>query len=171
MTEITKAAHQTHHEGGDTSQGQLKQFLTFSIAGSEYGVDIMCVREIKGWTETTRMPNSPDYMRGVINLRGVVIPIFDLRTRFGLGITTAEAKHVVIVIALAERTIGVLADAVSDIITVQQSEIKASPTSDASIEKAFISGLISVQEKMVVLLNVENLFGIDQAAQVIEKVL
>ncbi len=137
------------------------QFLTFSVEGNEYGVDIMSVREIKGWTESTRIPNSPEFMRGVMNLRGVVIPIFDLRTRFNMGVTKADAKNVVIVISIESRTIGILVDAVSDILTVDAGEVKASPagTTDMEIDKAYISGLISVDNKMVVILNVENLFS------------
>src|SRR6201994_2991488 len=78
------------------------QFLTFTVGDEEYGVDIMTVREIKGWTETTRLPNTPEYMRGVMNLRGLIIPIFDLRARFTRQLTQANASHVVIILAVEE---------------------------------------------------------------------
>ena len=159
---MTEAVQQVQEKKAEAKQGgQTIQFLTFSVEGNEYGVDIMSVREIKGWTEATRIPNSPDFMRGVMNLRGVVIPIFDLRTRFNMGSTQAEAKNVVIVISIGERTIGVLVDAVSDILTVDSSQVKSSPTgtTDMEIDKAYISGLISVENKMVVILNVEYLFS------------
>ena len=138
--------------------GNMLQFLTFTVEDGEYGVDIMTVREIKGWSETTRLPNMPEFMRGVINLRGIVVPIFDLRTRFDMGITETNPKIVVIILAIGERTVGVLVDAVSDILTINSSEIKPSPSTESQIDQAFIDGLISVDERMVVLLSVDNLF-------------
>ncbi len=151
--------------------GESVQFLTFSVESNEYGVDIMKVREIRGWSDTTRIPNSPEYMRGVINLRGLVIPIFDLRSRFGQGLTEAYEKNVVIVIAVGDRTIGILVDAVSDILTVTTSDIKPPPSSaETGIDDAYVNGLISVEEKMVILLDVDYLFdsealnAADQAA-------
>ena len=144
----------------DNGDGQ--QYLTFTVGAEEYGVDIMTVREIRGWTETTRLPNSPDFMRGVMNLRGLIIPIFDLRARFARQLTDANAKHVVIILAVKERNIGILVDAVSDILTVNASEIKPAPeieVKDASQFRGdYISGLISLEDRMVVLLTVEHLF-------------
>lgn len=133
------------------------QFLTFSVGSETYGVDIMTVREIKGWEEVTRLPNSPVHMRGVMNLRGLIIPIFDLRARFGLGQTDANEKNVVIILAIAGRIVGILVDAVSDILTTNSSEIKPPPNME-TVDAEFLNGLISVEERMVVLLNVEKLF-------------
>lgn len=147
--------HAGHHP---ELSGDTVQFLTFTVGDSEYGVDIMTVREIKGWSDTTRLPNMPEYMRGVINLRGVVVPIFDLRTRFNMGITEVNPKNVVIILAIGERTVGVLVDAVSDILTIDSNEIKPAPTTETQIDAAFINGLISVDQRMVVLLNVDHLF-------------
>jgi len=107
---------------GDKDGEQL-QFLTFTVNAEEYGVDIMTVREIKGWTEITHLPNSPEYMRGVMNLRGLIIPIFDLRARFKRELTEASVKHVVIILAVRERNIGILVDTVSDILTVNEGDI------------------------------------------------
>lgn len=146
---------QTHHH---EMSGETVQFLTFQVGSSEYGVDIMTVREIKGWSETTRLPNMPDFMRGVINLRGVVVPIFDLRCRFNMGVTEANPKNVVIILAVGDRTIGILVDAVSDILTINSDEIKPPPTTETQVDAAFVSGLISVEERMVVLLLVDKLF-------------
>ncbi len=138
------------------------QFLTFRVGDAEYGVGIMAVREIKGWTDTTRLPNTPDYMRGVINLRGVIIPIFDLRCRFGRGVTDAHAKNVVVIMAVDERTIGLLVDAVSDIVTVQPDAIKDAPQeSTHDLKDRFVDGLISFEERMIVLLNITQLFRSD----------
>ena len=120
-------------------------------------MDIMTVREIKGWSEVTRLPNSPDYMRGVMNLRGVIIPIFDLRSRFGMGQTEATEKNVVIIIAVGDRTIGILVDAVSDILTTTSEEIKPPPSMEGA-DTEFLEGLISVEERMVAILDVKGLF-------------
>ncbi|MDX2073360.1 MAG: chemotaxis protein CheW [Alphaproteobacteria bacterium] len=139
-------------------KGMAQQFLTFTVDGEEFGVDIMTVREIKGWTETTRLPNSQEFMRGVMNLRGLIIPIFDLRTRFKRGLTEATPKHVVIILAVGARNIGILVDTVSDILDAGADQIKPAPTSDSPVDSAFISGLISLEERMVVLLDVEHLF-------------
>jgi purine-binding chemotaxis protein CheW len=138
--------------------GGTQQFLTFAVAGEEYGVDIMTVREIKGWADATRLPNTPEFMRGVINLRGLIIPIFDLRARFQMGLTDANAKHVVIILAVGERTIGILVDAVSDILDAQGDQIKPAPSSETHAKDQCVSGLISHNDRMVVLLAVDKLF-------------
>jgi purine-binding chemotaxis protein CheW len=150
----------TRKEVAKDKSGESKQFLTFNVMDEEYGVDIMTVREIKGWTETTRLPNSPEFMRGVMNLRGIIIPIFDLRSRFHSELTKASAKHVVIILAVGDRNIGILVDAVSDILTVNSTEVKPAPEvkGQIKVDENYINGLISIEERMVVLLNVENLF-------------
>jgi purine-binding chemotaxis protein CheW len=150
------------------NKGAAQQFLTFTVAQEEYGVDIMIVREIKGWTETTRLPNSAEFMRGVMNLRGLIIPIFDLRSRFHQGQTEATPKHVVIILAVGERNIGILVDTVSDILDVSADQIKPPPTADTLVDAAFISGLISLDNRMVVLLNVDHLFDIKHIEHAIE---
>lgn len=136
-----------------------KQLLTFAVGDEEYGIDIMFVREIKGWTSTTRLPNSPNYVCGVVNLRGAIIPIFDLRARFGMDRTQATEKHVVIIIAVGERTIGILVDAVSDILTVEEEEIRTAPTMESNIDNAYVDGLVSIDKRMVVLLNTAHVFN------------
>lgn len=142
--------------------GEQCQFLTFSVANEEYGVDIMTVREIKGWTDVTRLPNSPECMRGVMNLRGLIIPIFDLRARFQREMTAANASHVVIILAVKERNIGILVDGVSDILTVAGSEVKPAPQIEGQAQNDYITGLISLDSRMVVLLAVEHLFDTKQ---------
>ncbi len=138
--------------------GIPQEFLSFTVGDAEYGVDIMIVREIKGWTEVTRLPNSVEYMRGVMNLRGLIIPIFDLRARFNQGMTEAHAKNVVIIMAVGERNIGLLVDTVSDILTVNNDDIKPAPETETANDADYINGLISLENRMVVLLNIENLF-------------
>jgi purine-binding chemotaxis protein CheW len=136
------------------------QFLTFTVGREEYGVDIMKVREIKAWSDVTRLPNAPEYMRGVMNLRGLIIPIFDLRSRFGMGKTDAHEKNVVIILAVGSRTIGILVDTVSDILSTHASEIKPAPKME-TVDDEFLNGLISINERMVALLDVDYLFDKD----------
>ncbi len=139
------------------SSGQ-EQYITFTVGEQEYGVDIMSVREIKGWVETTLLPNTPDYMRGVLNLRGVIVPIFDLRCRFGLGETEATNLHVIVIIAVKERMVGILVDTVSDILTVSTSDIRDVPKMETLIEEEYLTGLVTIEDRMVALLNQERLF-------------
>lgn len=165
--ETNSPAHnQDHNQGHNTGKigmavakdtGQ-QQFITFTVGDQEYGVDIMSVREIKGWVETTLLPNTPEYMRGVLNLRGVIVPIFDLRCRFGLGKTEATNLHVIVIIAVKNRMVGILVDTVSDILTVSNSDIRDVPKMETLIEEEYLSGLVTIEERMVALLNQERLF-------------
>ena len=140
---------------------QTKQYLTFKIDDREFGVDIMKVVEVKGWTDTTRLPNSPDYVRGVLNLRGIIVPIFDLRKRFDQVLTDASSYHVVIILTIADRTVGILVDMVSDIITCSQADIKPAPEMDAnSTIERYIDGLITKQDYMVILLDLEKILDV-----------
>ncbi|WP_085910175.1 chemotaxis protein CheW [Kiloniella majae] len=154
----------SHNQGMDETNitavenaGQ-QQFITFTVGDQEYGVDIMSVREIKGWVETTLLPNTPEYMRGVLNLRGVIVPIFDLRCRFGLGKTDATNLHVIVIIAVKNRMVGILVDTVSDILTVSNSDIRDVPKMETLIEEEYLSGLVTIEDRMVALLNQERLF-------------
>lgn len=144
---------------GAKMRGLSQQFLTFTIGSEEYGVDIMTVREIKGWSDTTRLPNTPDYMRGVMNLRGLIIPIFDLRARFSGELTNATPKHVAIVLAAGERTVSILADTVSDILTVGMDDIKPAPEYETAVDQRYVTGLIAVENRMVVILDIEKLLA------------
>jgi purine-binding chemotaxis protein CheW len=135
------------------------QFITFTLGAEEYGIDIMVVREIKGWTETTMIPNAPAHVRGVINLRGVIVPIFDLRARFGVGLTVPTSMHVVIIVAAGTRTIGLLVDTVSDIISIDAKAIRPVPEMGLPIEDQFLEGLVAIDDRMVTLVSLAGLFG------------
>jgi len=137
---------------------ELQQFLTFSVNAQEYAVDIMSVLEIKGWTETTRLPNVPQYLRGVINLRGLIIPIFDLKSRFHNSLTEATPKHVVIMLNIDNRSVGILVDSVSDILNITSDQIKPAPTQDMQTEDEYVTGLLSLENRTVVLIDVRVLF-------------
>lgn len=148
-----------HDEVSTAAAGGVRQFTSFRVGDEEYAIDIMAVREIKGWTETTALPNQPNYVLGVLNLRGTIVPIFDLRCRFGLGLTQATRSHVIIIAKVSERAIGLLVDAVSDILTVTPDQIRPVPELDRGATAEFMSGIISVGDSMVVILSLEKLFG------------
>lgn len=151
----------------EVETGKTVQFVSFKVDDSEYGIDIMAVREIQGWVEVTTLPNTPEYVRGVLNLRGIIVPIFDLRGRFGHGLTDATDLHVMIIVAVGDRIMGLLVDAVSDILTVNTEEILPVPEIEARSDQRFLTGLITVNERMVALLEIEKLFDIeDLVAQV-----
>src|SRR3954470_8458360 len=124
------------------------------------GVNILSVREIRGWTPETKLPNMPDFVRGVVNLRGIIIPIFDLRARFGGGSTEVTRRHVVVVLQVGERTRGILVDAISDILTVARDDVKPPPDVDSGlIDQQYLSGLVTAENRMVTLLDVTRLFA------------
>ncbi len=152
-------------ESGEEVAQTWIQFVTFMVDERSYGIEITKVREIKGWSEPTELPSAPHAMRGVLNLRGIIVPIFDLRARFGGGETQASEEHVVIIITLGNRLIGLLVDAVSDILTLELGEILPVPEMDAGISQRFLSGLVTQDDRMVALLKLEELFDLgDQAS-------
>ncbi len=139
------------------------QYLTFILADEEYGVDILRVQEIKGWNGATPIPNTPDHIMGVINLRGTIVPIIDLRRRFGMESVEFGPMTVVIVLRVQgeerERTMGIVVDAVSEVYNVKPDEMKPPPDLGDAIETQFIQGMATVDEKMVILLNIDRLLS------------
>jgi purine-binding chemotaxis protein CheW len=161
----TPAAMRAAADGGPAAGGRT-QFISFAIGGDQYGVDIMAVREIKGWSEITHLPKQPEYMRGVLNLRGAMVPIIDLRCRFGQGTTETTPLHVVIVVQLGPRMVGLLADRVLDIISFEDSQVQAVPRISAASRTDFLSGLVMVDGAMVALIDISNLLsGITKAPE------
>src|ERR1700741_216643 len=116
------------------------QLISFAIGDDQYGVDIMAVREIKGWTEITPLPRQAEYVRGVLNLRGVIVPIVDLRCRFGQGMTEATALHIVIIVQIDSRLVGLLADRVLDIVSFESTQIQPVPRTASTSQVEFLSG-------------------------------
>jgi len=142
----------------DHQQAQeSRQYITFIANGQEFAANIMAIREIRGWTDTTTLPHVPDYVRGVINLRGNVLPVVDLKARLGLGLTEATPKHVIIVVVSGNRTTGVLVEAVSDIITVRASDIQPPPDMMCEGDKSYIDGIAVLDGRMVTLLATSHL--------------
>jgi len=141
------------------------QYLTFMLAGEEYGVEILRVQEIKGWDSATPIPNTPDHVLGVLNLRGAVVPIIDLRKRFALESVPYGPTTVVIVIRTVsdghDRTVGLVVDAVSEVYKLENGEIQPPPEMGSGIRTEFIRGLATVDEKMLILLEVDALISFD----------
>lgn len=151
---------------GFEAGGAVSQFISFTVGEEQYAVDIMSVREIKGWTAVTTLPNQPDYVRGVMNLRGIVVPIIDLRSRFGGPSTDATPIHVVIIMNVGERIIGLLVDAVSDILSINDNQIKDVPAAGQKSESQFLRGIITINEEMVALLSVDKLVEEEEFNQI-----
>ncbi|WP_342361710.1 chemotaxis protein CheW [Terrarubrum flagellatum] len=143
------------------------QLISFAIGDEQYGVDIMSVREIKGWSEITHLPKQPEYVRGVLNLRGVIVPIIDLRCRFAQGLTQATSLHIVIIVQIGTRQVGLLADRVLDIVSLDASQIQPVPKMAQSQRVEFLSGLVTVDDAMIALIDLPNLlsakFGDEEA--------
>lgn len=144
------------------------QFLTFILAGEEYGVDILRVQEIRGWSAVTRMPNTPEYIQGILNLRGTIVPIIDLRLRFGIEKIDYGPTTVIVVLKAQScdqtRTVGLVVDGVSDVCNVQREEFKEAPDFGASVRLDFVKGMAAIQDKMVILLDVDSLLNNDDLA-------
>lgn len=142
------------------------QFLTFIMAGEEYGVDILCVQEIRGWETATPLPNAPPHIKGVINLRGTIVPIIDLRQCFGMESIEYTAVTVVIVLKVAtesgSRVMGIVVDAVSDVYTLSDNEMRPAPDMGNAINTEFIQGLVNVDNKMVILLDIDKLLTMEE---------
>lgn len=138
-----------------------KQYLTFLLGDEQYAVDILCVEEIRSWEQPTVIPNAPKYVKGVINMRGIIVPIIDLRLKFKVGQANYDEFTVVIVLTVEldehTRTIGFVVDAVSDVLNAEDNEIKKSPYFGGCVPQTCIDGLINVGTKVVTLLNVETL--------------
>ena len=135
------------------------QLISFAIGNDQYGVDIMAVREIKGWTEITHLPRQPDYVRGVLNLRGVIVPIIDLRCRFGQGLTEATPLHIVIIVQIAAKLVGLLADRVLDIVSLDEAQIQPVPRIANSSRISFLSGLVMVDGAMIAMIDLPNVLN------------
>ncbi len=142
----------------------LDQYLTFMLADEEYGVDILQVQEIKGWDGVTPMPNMPDYILGVINLRGTVVPIIDLRKHFELESVPFDKTTVVIVVRVSngeqgERTMGIVVDAVSEVHNIATADLKPAPDFGGACDTESIKGLVTRDENMLIILDIDHLMN------------
>ncbi|VAW80357.1 Positive regulator of CheA protein activity (CheW) [hydrothermal vent metagenome] len=149
--------------------GDEDQYLAFKLNGEEYGVDILRIQEIKGWDRITHIPNTPAYMLGVINLRGSIVPVVDLRQRFDMPATQFGPTTVVIVLKVKgddrERIMGIVVDAVSDVYDIPESTLKPAPANMAGSIMESVRSLATVDEKMVILLDVDHLLNTDELSE------
>jgi len=140
-------------------QGESGQFLTFILDNEEYGVEILRVQEIRGWSKVTPLPNSPGYLKGVINLRGTIVPIIDLRERFGMSSLDYGSTTVVIVVRVEtgsqERVMGLVVDAVSEVYTVNKGQCQPPPEFGGNLDEKFVKSLASVDDNMIIILDAD----------------
>ncbi len=146
---------------GDNRQ----ELIAFRIGSQEFCVDIMSVREIRGWTPATPLPHAQKFMRGVINLRGTVLPIIDLSARLGFGYTNPEARHVIIVVRTGDQEVGLLVDAVCDILSVTEDMLQPTPNVASDTVKSFIRGILAVEGRMIGLIGLERILPDSQEAE------
>lgn len=133
-----------------------RELIAFRVGRQEFCINVMMVREIRGWTAATTLPRSPRYVRGVINLRGAVLPIVDLAVRLGLPATEPTARNVIIVVQIGQQQVGLLVDAVSDILTASSTNIQPSPDVSSDLVKNFVKGLLPVDGRMISLITLDN---------------
>lgn len=158
MTLAIAAAASLSHQpsASQTVMPDPRELIAFRIGEQEFCVDVHAVREIRGWTPATPLPQTPSYVRGVINLRGAVLPIIDLGRRLGLGASEPSARHVIIVSRVGTRTLGLLVEAVSDILTVSEEMIQAAPDVACDTVRAFVKGVIPVDGRMISLIALDG---------------
>lgn len=143
-----------------------REFLVFSLGEEEYAVDILKVQEIRGYDNVTRIANAPDFIKGVANLRGVIVPIVDLRIKFRLENVTYDSHTVVIVVNIEDRVVGIVVDGVSDVMSLSPEQIKPAPEFGVSMPVDYLSGLGNLEDRMLVLVDIEKLLTSEEMALV-----
>jgi purine-binding chemotaxis protein CheW len=134
-----------------------QQLITFEIGDQVFGIDIMAVREIRAWSPTTALPRVADYVRGVVNLRGTVLPVIDLRARMGWGTTDPSPRHVIMVVRVGGQLQGLIVDAVNDIVAIDEADLQQPPNIQADSAASLIQGLAAVEDRMVMVLALDRL--------------
>jgi purine-binding chemotaxis protein CheW len=141
-----------------------REYLTFRLGEEEYGIDILKVQEIRGYEQPTRIANAPPFIKGVVNLRGVIVPIVDLRLKFALGSAEYNAFTVVIILSLGARIVGIVVDSVSDVMELAPEQIRAAPEIASVVDSNFITGLGTLNDRMLILIEIERLMGASEMA-------
>jgi purine-binding chemotaxis protein CheW len=135
------------------------EFINFAVGNEQYGVHITSVREIKEWSNVTYLPRQPEYVRGVLNLRGIVMPIIDVRCRFGQGLTECTPTHIIIIVQTDGGQVGLLADRVLDIVSCEPDQLQSLPPVARSSHARFLAGLVTVEDAMIALIDLERLLA------------
>ncbi len=146
------------------SDGSAREFLAFTLGGEEYGIDILKVQEIRGYEAVTRIANTPDFIKGVINLRGVIVPIVDMRIKFQLSTVEYDHQTVVIILNVAQRVVGMVVDGVSDVLTLTAAQIKPAPEFGSVLNTEYLTGLGTIDERLLILMDIEQLMTSDEMA-------
>src|SRR3989338_3998171 len=144
---------------GQTVEGASRELLTFTLGSEEYGIDILKVQEIRGYEAVTTIANAPEFIKGVINLRGIIVPIVDMRIKFNLGSVTYDETTVVIILNVANRVVGMVVDWVSDVTTLKAEEIKPAPEFGSGLDTQYLQGLGTVDGRMIILVDIEKLMS------------
>lgn len=139
-----------------------KEFLSFVLGDEHYALDIMAVKEIRGYEAVTKIANSPEFIKGVLNLRGEIVPIIDLRLKFNVGEATYNEFTIVIMLSVLDRVVGIVVDAVSDVIKLGQDDISPPPEFGVAFDTKFLKGLAEVQSQMIIIVNIEELISSDE---------
>ncbi|MCM0082892.1 chemotaxis protein CheW [Geomonas sp. Red32] len=145
-----------------TGGQHLSEYLTFRLGNENYGIDILKVQEIRGYDSVTRIANTPDFIKGVINLRGVIVPIVDLRIKFATGEATYHQFTVVIIMNVLSRVVGIVVDGVSDVVALPPESVKPAPELGSTLDTRYLSGLADHHGEMLVLVDIEKLIGSDE---------
>ena len=151
-------AGRSRAENSGTSQGS-SEFLTFRLGAEEYGIDILRVKEIRSYEEPTRIANAPHFIKGVVNLRGVIVPVVDLRIKLGCETVEYNGFTVVIVLNVKGRVVGAVVDSVSDVLELARDQINPAPDMSTTVDTTFITGIASVGERMLILMDIEALMS------------
>ena len=161
---------QTGQELTDRSGTNIaSEYLTFTLGNEEYGIDILKVQEIRGYDTVTHIANAPEFIKGVINLRGVIVPIVDMRIKFKVGVPTYNEFTVVIIMNVLGRVIGMVVDGVSDVVALSPEQIKAAPEMGAAMDTDYITGLGTLNDQMLILVDIEKLMSSEEM-QVMDQV-
>jgi purine-binding chemotaxis protein CheW len=152
------------NESVTASSGAGSEFLTFTLGSEEYGIDILKVQEIRGYDAVTVIANMPDFIKGVINLRGIIVPIVDLRIKFHLGAVEYNQLTVVIILNLGQRVVGIVVDSVSDVLSLTHEQIKPAPELSSALDTRYITGLGTVDDRMLILVDIEKLMSSSEMA-------
>lgn len=147
---------------------EVREYLTFTLGNETYGIDILKVQEIRGYDTVTHIANAPEFIKGVINLRGVIVPIIDMRIKFNVGEPTYHEFTVVIIMNVLNRVIGMVVDSVSDVIALLPEQIRPAPEMGAALDTRYITGLGTQNEQMLILVDIEKLLSSEEM-QVIEQ--
>lgn len=142
---------------GHAAEGDSRELLTFTLGSEEYGIDILKVQEIRGYDAVTTIANTPGFIKGVINLRGIIVPIVDMRIKFHLGKVEYDQFTVVIILNVAKRVVGIVVDGVSDVIALTPDQLKPAPEFSAALDTQYIMGLGTADERMIIVIDIEKL--------------